>query len=343
MRRYPQVVSEVERVLRQATQGHRGFVVAVSGGADSVALLRSLIDLDYGSKGRCLVIAHLNHQLRGEESLGDEEFVRDLHRCLTPLRPDLRLSCERLDVSALADERRSNLESTARQVRYEWLARIARMEDVKYVVTGHTADDQAETVLHRVLRGTGLRGLRGIARHRPLDEGVELLRPLLSVRRRDLLAYLADLNQTYREDSSNRDLVFTRNRLRHELLPHLMAHYNPEILRSLCQLASQADELYEEQESAALALLTSAERPRAGAVLVLDRAVFAVAPRSLVREALRLVWMREAWPQGEMGFADWGRLTCVALGELRAVDLPGGVRARLRGEVVQVFRAREQP
>ncbi len=129
-------------------------VVAVSGGADSVALLRAL---HAANPPGGLVVAHLNHQLRGAESDGDEAFVRDL---ADRLRKSFHV--ETLTIQALG----GNLEATARAVRYDWLARVAADTGAGWIATGHTADDQAETVLHRLVRGTGLTGLRGIAGRR---------------------------------------------------------------------------------------------------------------------------------------------------------------------------------
>jgi tRNA(Ile)-lysidine synthase len=207
------------------------------------------------------------------------------------------------------------------------------------VATGHTADDQAETVVHRLLRGTGLRGLRGIARRRPLAPGVELVRPLLEVTQAEVLAYLEAEGQPFRSDRTNADLGFTRNRIRRDLLPRLAQEYNPAVVDVLCRLAAQAEEVFREEEADARALLAAAERPRAGALVVFDRSTLAGAPRRLVREAFRQVWERESWPLGEMGFDHWERLVAVAFGGAEAVDLPGGVRARGRGRVVQVGRA----
>src|SRR5438552_4088058 len=172
------------------------LVVAVSGGPDSVALVHALAMLrksasapagNYGS----LIIAHLNHQLRGQDSDGDERFVHELHDALRSHGVgDLELRCERADVGARARREKENLESVGRKVRYNWLLEIARSAHAPFIATGHTADDQAETVLHRLLRGTGLKGLRGIAPRRTLAPGVELIRPLLGATRLQVLAYV---------------------------------------------------------------------------------------------------------------------------------------------------------
>jgi tRNA(Ile)-lysidine synthase len=312
------------------------MVVAVSGGPDSVALLHALAALGNAKTGS-LTMAHLNHQLRGAESDADEAFVRELHRTLhAENKTSVTLCCERADVASMARAERANLEATARRIRYAWLAHVTQKAGASCVATGHTADDQAETVLHRLIRGTGLRGLRGIAPRRKLALGIEVVRPLLGLARAEVLAYLGELGQAYRTDSSNMDLGYTRNRIRAELLPLLARRYNPAITSILCRLAEQADELHSLQQKEAQALLAAAERPRAGSLFVLDRERLASAPRHLVREVFRLLWEREGWPQSRMGFHSWDRLAAVARGEAGGVDLPGGLRVLGRERVVQV-------
>jgi tRNA(Ile)-lysidine synthase len=327
------------RALRSLADAFAGIVIAVSGGADSVALVRAL-DAARGSHSPLpLVLAHLNHQLRGQDSDADEQFVAALHAQLTAAgRPNLMLCRTRRDIAAVARAEGANLEALARRERYRWLAEVARIHGMKHIATGHTANDQAETVLHRLLRGTGLRGLRGIAAHRQLEPGLTLIRPLLPATRADILAYLHELGQPYREDASNRDPRFTRNRIRHELLPHLAEHYNPAIVRVLASLAEHADDAYRIEESAALALLSTAELPRAGELLVFDLRNLLTAPRHRVREMFRLVWLREDWPQSGMDRAAWERLARVVFDDLPAVDLPDGVRALRRERVVQIGR-----
>ncbi len=209
---------------------------------------------------------------------------------------------------------------------------------MKCVATGHTANDQAETVLHRLLRGTGLRGLRGIAARRELEPGVTVIRPLLSATRADILAYLHALGQPYREDVTNNDLRYTRNRIRHDLLPLLAERYNPAIVRVLASLAEQAEETYRIEEAAALALLAEVELPRAGELLIFDCQRLRTAPRHRVREMFRLVWMRENWPLSGMDHAAWERVARVVFDEVAATDLPGGLHVRCRGRVVQLGR-----
>src|SRR5262245_33367953 len=160
-------------------------VAAVSGGADSVAMLRLLLETLPGR----IVVAHLNHGLRGAESDADEAFVRGL---VAQLRTDftdrLSLRAERREVTT--SRRREGPEGTARRVRYEWLASVADGEGIGFIATGHNADDQAETILHNIIRGTSIRGLAGIGQTRSLVPGILLVRPILDVTRCEVLAYL---------------------------------------------------------------------------------------------------------------------------------------------------------
>jgi tRNA(Ile)-lysidine synthase len=331
------LVRKVKRWLARAGVPPDRLVVAVSGGPDSVALLHALLELRAPTATGPLVVAHLNHQLRGPESDADEAFVRQLHAQLTAAGvAGLQLRSERIDVAARAQAARANLENAARLVRYDWLAEVARQAGVSRVATGHTADDQAETVLHHLLRGTGLQGLRGIAGRRPLGGGVELIRPLLTVTRAEVQSYLEAEGRDARQDSSNLDLAFTRNRIRHELLPHLADRYNPAITAVLCRLAEQAEAVYTVEEAEARVLLAEAELPRAGAMLVFDRRRLASAPRQRLRELFRLVWRREGWPVGRMCYDAWDRIAAVALQEIGGVDLPGGIAVRGSERVVQV-------
>jgi tRNA(Ile)-lysidine synthase len=291
-------------------------VVAVSGGADSVALLRGLVECRAK-----VVVGHVNHQLRGDESDGDERFVVDLANTLgVPVRT------VRVNVGELG----GNVESTARRVRYDWLASVATQVGAGWVATGHTADDQAETVLHRLIRGTGLQGLRGIA---PVRNAI--LRPLLSLPRADLLDYLADLHQPFRTDSTNADTAFTRNRIRAELLP-LLRTFNPAIVDVLTRLSVQAEELFAEQEAETAELLRSVELPRAGGMFILDADRLTALGETKTRRVLRMLWDRERWSVNAMMFDHWRRAAMIAAGTHPAADFPDGVHVRRAGRVLQL-------
>jgi tRNA(Ile)-lysidine synthase len=329
------LVNGVRRALRALPDGERGVVVAVSGGPDSLALLRAL--LAARAPRTPLVVAHLNHQLRGAAGDADEQFVAELHAALAPQFPPLHVEIHRCPVAAEAKRTGANVEAHARAVRYRWLAEVARRHDMHWIATGHTANDQAETVLHRLLRGTGLQGLRGIAPRRELEPGINVVRPLLTWTRDDVLAYLDMLGQAYRVDATNEDRRLTRNRIRHELLPLLASQYNPAIVSLLGRLAQQAEEAFAEEDAAARTLLREVELPRAGNIIVLDRARLAAATRHRVRQVFRVLWQRERWPVDAMPFAAWERLAALMV-EGKAMQLPEGIQVRVRDRVVQVER-----
>jgi tRNA(Ile)-lysidine synthase len=319
-----------------------GIVVAVSGGPDSVALLRAVVAVRPPETP--VVIAHLNHQLRGSASDADEAFVAELHETLrSSAVACLSLRSERIDMAAARQQEGGNLEATARATRYNWLTAVAREIGAHWVATGHTANDQAETVLHRLLRGAGLQGLRGIASQRPLCDGVAVVRPLLHVTRAEVMAYLQELGQDHREDETNADTRLTRNRIRHELLPLLAASYNPAIVEVLGRLAEQADEAHRQEEADARALQAECELPRAGSLLIFDAKRLGRAPRRLVRVMFRVVWSREGWPTGRMDFATWQRLALLVGEESGSIDLPDGLRAYRRERVVQIGRHSSSP
>ncbi len=205
---------------------------AVSGGADSVALLYVLRELF--PEGR-LGVVHFNHCLRGAESEQDEVFVRDLAR-----RLGLCVSVRRQDASRRAGGRAENLEKAARDCRYRFFCELLAAGEYDKIATAHTRSDQAETVLFRLLRGAAGPGLSAV---RPLRNGA-IVRPMLDVSRDEARVYLTAQGISWREDSSNNDLAFSRNRLRRGLLPQLKREWNPQIERTL---AKTADWNYEEQ------------------------------------------------------------------------------------------------
>jgi tRNA(Ile)-lysidine synthase len=203
------------------------IAVGVSGGADSIALADAV--------GRChsgsIAIAHLNHLIRGEESDADAGFVEAFAKGL-----GLQFVCERIDVPHAATSSDRNLEAVAREVRYDFLSRAAQQVGAHLVCTAHTRDDQIETILMRIIRGTGPEGLRGIYSRRELNGDTELIRPLLEVSRNEVLEHCEQRGLVFRSDSSNADLEFMRNRVRLELLPHLRS-FNPRLDEALLRMS----------------------------------------------------------------------------------------------------------
>jgi tRNA(Ile)-lysidine synthase len=252
--------------------------VAVSGGADSVALLRLMLELRQ-EIGIVLSVVHINHKLRGAESNGDEVFVRDLAEA-----HGLELNSDSCDVRAYATERKLSLEAAARGLRYEFFAKTLD-RGLDRIATAHTLDDQAETLLLKLARGAGTRGLAGIwpkvavshqpsaisrtsTQHSAVNTQQEassvtelertalwsrekfIVRPLLATCREDLRSYLNEMGQAWREDSTNRDLRHTRNRIRHGILPRFEKHVNPHVRETLAEMSeiARGEEEYWAQE-----------------------------------------------------------------------------------------------
>jgi tRNA(Ile)-lysidine synthase len=232
-----ELAEKLNRVLRKQPSVKAGerVGVAVSGGADSVGLLRVLLELR-AELGIVPVVLHFNHQLRGRASDADEQFVKKLAE-----QHGLEFFVGRADVAGRKNRERENLEAVARKSRYAFFEKLQSEGQITKIAVAHTADDQAETVLAHILRGTGLSGLRGIHPQTPV-----VFRPLLGMRGKELRAYLKTLKQSWREDATNRDTRRTRARIRKKLLPLLEKDFNPGVVEHLCQLAELAreDEAY---------------------------------------------------------------------------------------------------
>jgi len=263
------------------------WLLAISGGADSMAMLYALHRLagEYpGLEG--LHVAHLNHQLRGAQSDGDANFVAKHAEKLS-----LPVSIESLDVRSWSQESSESLETAARQLRYQALERIATAHGCCKVALAHHADDQAETILYRILRGTGIRGLGGMPAVRGLGDSLQIVRPLLSCRREQIEAFLDQEKIAYRVDPSNQSTRFTRNKIRLELLPQLQQQYNPNLSDALIRLGHMAQwnqaHLADQLQPIFSRILMSQSKK----VLVLDaqemRSLALIVQTEIVYEALR--------------------------------------------------------
>jgi tRNA(Ile)-lysidine synthase len=273
--------------------------VGLSGGADSVALLRILAERSR-ELGLVLHAAHLHHGLRGAEADGDLDFCRELAQRLGLTFHEAQVDTA---AAALADaeagKAAETIEEAARRLRYGWFRELMASGVVDAVATAHTLDDQAETVLARFLRGAWTEGLSGIYPVVEFPEG-RILRPLLATTRSEIEAYLGGIGQSWREDSSNRHLTFTRNRIRHELLP-LLEGWNPRLRAHLVQMAELArdEEAWWAAELERLApQIVLPGRPvrgggrAAGDGLAIEVARLAELPPALQRRILRLAARR---------------------------------------------------
>ncbi len=210
-------------------------LVAVSGGPDSVCLLLALYSLgkELGVKVLC---AHLNHQLRGAESNKDEAYVIKLSDKL-----NIPILVESRDVEVFAKKNKFSIEQAARELRYDFLLGAAKEVGANKIATGHTRDDQAETVLMRLLRGAGLKGLRAIPPVRKLSSNVHIIRPLIDVSKKEITSFLRRRNIKSRLDSTNKKDIFLRNKIRHNLIPYLEKHYSLKIKDILARTANNLD------------------------------------------------------------------------------------------------------
>ncbi len=306
------------------------IVVGVSGGADSVALLHLLRTLQ-SSRHLTLHVAHLDHGLR-PASRDDARFVQQL-----AAQWHLPVTVERRDVAAACDRHGWSLEDGARRIRYEFLAAVAGRQSASHLALAHTADDQAETVLMRLLRGSGLMGLAAIPVTRQLNE-LRIVRPLLQVWRRDLLDYLTRAGVAYREDETNSDPRFLRNRIRHRLLPLLEQEYNPQIKHALTQLADQSRCDYAYLEAASGRQWKRTAKQRSASQVALSVAAFLRQPKALQRQLLRRAVSDVSGQPLPIEFRHW--LEAERLFAQRPVgtlvDLPGGVQLRRDREHVVV-------
>lgn len=301
--------------------------VALSGGADSVSLLRLVTELKRQAGGAGVVSAiHVNHQLRGEESAADADWCRQF--C-----DSRKVSLKVCSASAAqrAAEDGDGIEAAARQERYRLLTEAAEAVGARYLATAHTADDQVETVLMRILRGSGLRGLCGIPRLRVLTPTLTLVRPLLGCSRSDLEALLAELGQTFRTDRTNFESEFTRNRVRNDLLPLLREQYHSDINETLLRLSAQAEEAHQVLEQAAARVLAECDLRHEDAELSLLTAPLAAQPMLIACEALRLAWRQARLSEQAMTRQWWQRLAGLCE-EPAVLNLPGNVRAEVVGE-----------
>ncbi len=325
-----------------ATWCDLSVLIAVSGGADSVAIAcaLSILRSNIGGAGR-LIVAHFNHRLRPEAD-ADAEFVKSLATTL-----GLQFELGSTDVAQTATKDGDGIESAARKARYAFLLQTAERLGARYVVTAHTADDQVETVLFNVLRGTGLNGLAGIPRARSLSKAVSVIRPFLAVRRTEILKYLESIKQEFRIDSTNKCQDFTRNQLRHELLPFLREKYRFDVDNSLLRLANIADESQELIEHLAAELLSQCLMPRNGdlnVTICLNTRPLQNQNRHLVREMFVTLWRQQNWPLQSMGFETWNELAklaqATASNQQGAAQstYPGNIKAERHGDQLLLTR-----
>ena len=272
---------------RLLARGDR-VLVAVSGGPDSVALLQVLYELrqEFGLQ---LEVAHLQHGIRGEEARGDARFVGEFAESLK-----LPVHLREINLLEMKSAAKGNLEAMAREARYDFFAAVARERGIEKIATAHTQDDQAETVLMWFLRGSGMKGLGGMAPIHPLNipaadssKPIVVVRPFLEFSKAEILEFLREKGVAYRVDRSNQDLSLLRNWIRLELIPQLKERIDPNLVLRMSQQA----EIFRDEEFL-LEELSRAELERIRSANGINRDLFLQRPKSLQRRLLRL-WIKE--------------------------------------------------
>jgi tRNA(Ile)-lysidine synthase len=315
---WQELLAAVQHAWPPARWRDVGVVVACSGGADSVGLLLALAHLRSETDQNAalfpprgfLVAAHYNHALRGAESDADETFVAKLAQRLNITFHTARGDGTQHDESGLRDQRVRFLESTAHQT------------GARYVVMAHSSDDNVETVLHHLLRGTGPAGLAGIAKTRPFGRDLVLVRPFLTVKRSLIRQGLAYIGQTWREDSSNRDTDYRRNWIRHQLIPLIETEYPQaaDAIQRLSEAQSDWRAVIEKLANQWLDAHLEGQNPIEITSAVQTNSAILVA-------ATQLLWDRLGWPRGLMGREHWLRLaSTLQSGQSQPYTLPGNLQ-----------------
>ncbi|WP_173297945.1 tRNA lysidine(34) synthetase TilS [Thermanaeromonas sp. C210] len=319
-------LAKVRRTISRYGLLNRGdkVVVGVSGGPDSLALLYCLLELR-DEFGVSLHVAHLNHLLRGEAAAREAAFVSRLAEDL-----GLPATVEARDVRAYRKECRLSVEEAAREVRYAFLREVAARVGARKIAVGHQADDQAETVLLNLLRGSGLAGLKAMV---PCREGI--IRPLLFVSRAEIEAYCREKGLQPCCDWTNWDTAYRRNKIRHELLPLLARQYNPAVVPALARTAALLAEENELLEDLARQGLARVVLERGPASLLLDREAFLGLAPALQRRALRAAAVEVG---GGAEFEHVEALREIIRAGTGALTLPKGVQVRVEGGRIRFGR-----
>ena len=310
----------------------RSVVLAVSGGADSVALTRLFCDICSQQKSTGnIYIAHFNHRLRGAQSDEDYRFVEALTKELGCSFFGMRATNE----GSLED---SAVEESARNLRYDFFKSVANQTGSRFVVTAHHADDQVETVIHRIARGTSVAGLAGIPRERLLDAHTTIVRPLLSATRSQLRKYLEHLGQEFRRDHTNEMLNATRNRIRLNVLPALREQVHLAADQSILRLAQSASEYQQLLLDVALPCLADSCKFATNKIVVLTDALSKQRPL-VQRQVFMLCWKKMNWKTGDMSHEKWDLLRDAISSEyteLAAFELPGAIRVFREGNLLTI-------
>ncbi len=299
---------------------HDRVLVGLSGGPDSIALLRALLKLRQ-EFSLTICIAHLDHGFRGEESRADRKFCEDLAEKL-----GLDISCEEIDIPKIVKEKGLSPEEAARLERYDFFKRVAAEKKITKVAIGHNRDDQAETILMRAFRGSGMSGLGGINPIKSMGS-LTIIRPLIDISRREIEEFVKENGFEVRHDSSNDKTLFTRNRIRHDLIPYLEKNFNINIKEVLANTAENLRSENEFLEKLARRKFKSMSRRNNSSEIVIDIKKFKKQSTALRKRILRAALEELKGNLRRLTYQHWKEMD--ELVEKRPgnsiVDLPGGI------------------
>ncbi len=309
----------------------QAILLAVSGGADSMAMLHGTVAIAQQLGLTRIEVAHLNHGLRDSESQADAALVAQT--CRTA---GIEFVLGTIDSAVLKKDSRGSLEESARTARYHFLSRVARQRNLPLIATAHHQQDQVETVLFSLLRGTGLRGLQGIPPTRPDSPGSQIIRPMLMIDRPAIEQYISNQKICYRDDASNESPDFARNRIR-ILLKALPAEQACVLTSHLLELSGQASQTMAAMKQVACNILNSCVLTATPSDVTFDRKQLQRWPEPLVRHALTEQWIAQNWPRRNMNREHWHRLSAaVTTGVPRRWSFPGGVQMTIRRSILHL-------
>ena len=330
-------LKRVKDTIKQYDMLHRGdrVLVATSGGADSVCLLKALLDLRR-SLGIEVVVGNLDHGLRGKASERDSEFVKGLSE---------RLGVEYVHgkvKAASSGKRGTSVEERARQKRYAFLSKAAAANSCNVIATGHTMDDQAETVLIRLIYGSSLAGITGIPPFRRQNE-LKIIRPLIRVERRDILKFLRSSSLKYVEDKSNLDVRFLRNKVRHEILPYL-EEYNPRIKRSLVNLSDTLREDFLFLQTERKKTIEERAGKENASVTAIEIKDMILQPKAVRKEVFKELFKKSGGNIKKLTYRHWMDMDYFlrSAEKNKSLDLPGDIRVTKRGSGIVFGKRRKQ-
>lgn len=333
----PVFLEKLYRELERLNVAGQGMLLAVSGGSDSMAMLHAVVRLQDRLKLVQLEVAHLNHALRGADSDGDAAFVQQICREL-----QVRCHVEVMSAGTLQQASRGSLEEAARRVRYQFLERVAMDRGIQNIATAHQSQDQNETIIFNLLRGTGLRGLRGIPQIRQVSPYLRLIRPMLSISKEMIPNWIRDQSLAFREDGSNEEMDFARNRIR-RLMSQLPDEDGDALNRRLSELSHQANQTIQSLDAGAVEILRVSVLETSESTIRLRRNCLLQWPEPLVRHALNSVWSTAGWPQQQMNRDHWLRLSrIIREGTPRRCTFPSAIELQIRRDLAVLSRPNEK-